>query len=167
VLANSIARNSAYKGRMAAHGDVLCVDTVTVVPSDKQLDILVNGTLSIRDHPWRGIYKPSIDHMVASVAGRFGSCSGVIYFSGMGDDGVLGARLMARAGGNVWIQTPSQCTADGMPKAINSTGCVSVIDSVKNLAIHLKLLQRKKALEASLFQKGLDLSANSVGDQKT
>jgi chemosensory pili system protein ChpB (putative protein-glutamate methylesterase) len=146
VLANSIARNSDYKGRMAAHGDVLCVDTVTVVPSDKQLDILVNGTLAIRDHVWRGAYKPSIDHMVASVAGRFGSCSGVIFFSGMGDDGIVGARLMRRARGKVWIQTPSQCTADSMPNAINNTGCVTVIDSVKKLAIHLRGQLREKAL---------------------
>lgn len=141
VLANSIARNSAYQGRVAGHGDVLCVDTVTIVPSDKQLDILVDGTLAIRSNAWRGVYKPSIDHMVATVADRFGSYSGVIYFSGMGDDGKVGARLMSRAGGNVWIQRPSQCAADSMPNAINSTGCVKVNDSVKNLAIHLQRLQ--------------------------
>lgn len=149
VLANSIARNSKYKGRMAGHGDVLCVDTVTVVPSDKQLDILVDGTLAIRDHAWRGAYRPSIDHMVASVADRFGACSGVIYFSGMGDDGIVGARLMSRSGGNVWIQTPSQCTADSMPNAINATGCVKVIDSVKNLAVHLQRLQKEKTRVAT------------------
>ncbi len=146
VLANSIARNSSYQGRVAGHGDVLCVDTVTIVPSDKQLDILADGTLALRNYPWRGIYKPSIDHMVATVADRFGQCGGVIYFSGMGDDGMVGARLMSRCGGNVWIQTPSQCTADSMPNAIKNTGCVKVIDSAKNLAIHLQRLQREKVL---------------------
>ena len=146
VLANSIARNSAYQGRVAGNGDVLCVDTVTIVPSDKQLDILVDGTLAIRSNAWRGIYRPSIDHVVANVADRFGACSGVIYFSGMGDDGIVGARLMCRGGGNVWIQTPSQCTAGSMPNAIDSTGCVKVMDSVKNLAIHLQCLQRAKTI---------------------
>ena len=142
TLANSIARNSDYNGQMAGHGDVLCVDTVTVVASDKQLDILKNGTLAIRDHPWRGAYRPSIDHIVASVAARFGRGSGVIYFSGSGDDGIVGARLMSRSGGRVWIQTPTQCTVDAMPNAINATGCVKLIDSVENLAIHLQRLQR-------------------------
>ncbi len=149
ALANSIARNSGYKGQIAGHGDVLCVDTVTVVPSDKQLDILADGTLAIRNHAWRGAYRPSIDHMVASAADRFGEDSGVIYFSGMGDDGIVGARLMSRSGGNVWIQTPSQCTADSMPNAINATGCVKVIDAVKNLAIHLQRLQREAMLAST------------------
>ncbi len=146
VLANSISRNSQYQGRVAGHGDVLCVDTVTIVPSDKQLDILADGTLALRNYPWRGIYKPSIDHVVATVADRFGGSGGVIYFSGMGDDGMVGARLMSRRGGNVWIQNPAQCAADSMPNAIKNTGCVKVIDSVKNLAIHLQRLQKEKIL---------------------
>lgn len=146
VLANSITRNSRYQGRVAGHGDVLCVDTVTIVPSDKQLDILADGTLVVRDYAWRGIYKPSIDHVVATIANRFGECSGVIYFSGMGDDGMVGARLMSRCSGNVWIQTPAQCAADSMPNAIKNTGCVKVIDSVRNLAIHLQRLQKEKRL---------------------
>ena len=149
ALANSIARNSGYKGKIANHGDVLCVATVTVVPSDKQLDILTDGTLAIRNNAWRGAYRPSIDHMVASVADRFGKDSGVIYFSGMGVDGIIGARLMSRSGGNVWIQTPSQCTADSMPNAINATGCVKVIDAVKNLARHLQRLQREAMLAST------------------
>lgn len=144
VLANSITRNSAYQGRVAGHGDVLCVDTVTIVPSDRQLDILEDGTLAIRKNVWRGVYKPSIDHIVATIADRFGACGGVIYFSGMGDDGMVGARLMSRAGGNVWIQTPSQCIADSMPTAVYGTGCVKVIDSVNNLAIHLQHLQKER-----------------------
>ena len=149
VLANSIARNSNYQGGIAEHGDVLCADTVTIVPSDKQLDILADGTLALRNYPWRGIYKPSIDHIVATVADHFGEDSGVIYFSGMGDDGMVGARLMARRSGRVWIQAPSQCAADSMPNAVQSTGCVNVIDSVKNLAIHLQRLQRKKMRAAT------------------
>jgi chemosensory pili system protein ChpB (putative protein-glutamate methylesterase) len=149
ALAKSIARNSGYKGQIANHGDVLCVDTVTVVPSNKQLDILTDGTLAIRKNAWRGAYRPSIDHIVASVAVRFGEDSGVIYFSGMGDDGIVGARLMSRSGGNVWIQTPSQCTADSMPNAINATGCVKVVDAVKNLAIHLQRLQKEAMLAST------------------
>lgn len=149
TLVSTVTRESAYQGKIAHHGDKLQSNTVTVVPTQQELDILENGTLVIKNRAWRGEYKPSIDQVVATVAKRFGSRSGAIFFSGMGDDGVVGARLMVRRAGRVWIQSPATCAADLMPSAIMKTGCVSAVGSPEELASLIVSLLDTTRLTAS------------------
>jgi chemosensory pili system protein ChpB (putative protein-glutamate methylesterase) len=138
ALVKTIARSSHYSARIATHGDRIVANTVTVVPSHQQLDLLEDGILFIREESWRGEYRPSIDQVVAMVANCFGAQSGVIFFSGMGNDGMVGARLMAKRGGKVWVQSPDTCTSDSMPCAVKKTGCVTKIGSPKQLASYFK-----------------------------
>jgi chemosensory pili system protein ChpB (putative protein-glutamate methylesterase) len=137
TLATTVTRDSHYRGRVANHGDTLSADTVTIVPAKQEMDVLSDGTLILRDRKWRGEYKPSIDQVVATVAERYGSRGGAIFFSGMGEDGVTGARLMARRAGRVWIQAPPTCASDSMPLAISRTGCVSATGSPEQLSDYL------------------------------
>jgi len=150
ALAKTIARSSHYRGCMASHGDKIVANTVTVVPSHQQLDLLEDGIIVIRDRPWRGEYRPSIDQVVAMVANCFGAQSGVIYFSGMGDDGMNGARLMARRGGKVWVQSPDTCTSDSMPCAVKHTGCVTKMGSPKELANYFTHYLKSKMTSSAL-----------------
>ena len=137
TVVSTVTRSSPYRGRLANHGDILCADTVTIVPIKQELDILSDATLVVRDKDWGGEYRPSIDKVVATVAERFGSKAGTIFFSGMGEDGVIGARLMARRSGRVWIQAAPTCASAIMPLAINRTGCVTASGSPSQLANYL------------------------------
>ena len=137
TLATSVTRDSEYHGWVAKHGDMLCADAVIIVPVKQELDILADGTLIVREQTWRGEYKPSIDQVVATVAERYGARGGAIFFSGMGDDGVMGARLMARRAGCVWTQAPPSCTSDSMPLAVSHTGCATVTGSPEQLSNYL------------------------------
>ena len=146
-LAKTLCRDSKYTAIMAEDGDSLKPDHVTIIPADQEVIIMPTHIMMFRDTPWRGPYKPSIDQVVANIAESYHQRSGVIYFSGMGDDGVAGARLMARRGGTVWIQAPDSCTSDAMPSAVNATECVSMIGTPEQLAANLRALhQHKKAV---------------------
>lgn len=135
ALVNSVVRDSCFSGELAVQGAKLAANTLTMVPSHQRLGLLKDGTMLLKkDEHWRGQYRPSIDQVVAMVADCYGAKSGVIFFSGMGDDGKDGARLMARRGGQVWIQNPVTCASDSMPLAIQAMGCVSQIGSPKDLA---------------------------------
>ena len=147
VLSHSVARDSHYHGCVAKHGDVLTANKVVIIPADRVIEFQVNG--SIVEHPkqqWRGVYTPSVDQVIANVANVYGDCSGVIFFTGMGDDGAMGCRLMSLKGGQVWVQSPQTCTATSMPEAAINTGYVSKIDTPDSLAIHLKA-HLKRGLE--------------------
>lgn len=152
TLAMSVTRDNHYRGCVAEHGDILCADTVTVAPAKKAMDLLPDGTIVIRDKPWRGQYKPSIDQIVATVADRFGVRGGTIFFSGMGSDGVIGARIMSSRTGRVWIQAPVTCASDMMPAAINQTGCVTATGSPKQLANYLENSLKDLKKEAVLME---------------
>jgi len=133
-LVDRITRNSGYSSQLATHGDMVSADSVTLLPVSEQVKILSGGMIISAGQPWRGAYQPSIDQVVANIAMVGGKSSGVIFFSGLGEDGVDGARLMARQGGKVWIQSPASCACDVMPKAIDQTGMVSIIGTPEQLA---------------------------------
>lgn len=133
-LVDRITRNSGYSSQLATHGDLVSADSVTLMPVSEEVKVLPGGMIVSAGQPWRGAYKPSIDQVVANVAMLEGKSSGVIFFSGLGEDGVDGARLMARQGGKIWIQSPASCACDVMPKAIDQTGIVSTIGTPEQLA---------------------------------
>jgi chemosensory pili system protein ChpB (putative protein-glutamate methylesterase) len=139
VLSTSISRNNQFECSVAVHGDVATRGRVIIVPPENQITIEENGSIiTYAQKPWRGAYKPSIDQVVANVASNYGSCSGVIFFTGMGDDGAKACRLMSLHKGQVWVQSVSSCVSPSMPQEIINTGCNSKVDTPENLARHLK-----------------------------
>ena len=137
TLAETISRDSSYVSSIPEHGDLICVDSVFVVPANV-MEIQQNGTIIIYDNQvWRGNYSPSIDQVTANVGDIYGTLSGAIFFTGMGDDGAIGSRLMAIRGGHIWIQLPENCESSSMPEAIEATGYVTTQGTPEQLAAAL------------------------------
>ncbi|MFT6790946.1 MAG: chemosensory pili system protein ChpB (putative protein-glutamate methylesterase) [Cellvibrionaceae bacterium] len=137
-LSQTLVRNSKYTCRIAQHGNILTADTITIAPNKQQLDLLLDGTIILRSQPWRGEHNPSIDQVTAAVGQCFGPRSGAIFFTGMGEDGTMGARLMARRSGKIWTQSIESCISDSMPNAVNRTGTVTVTGTPAQLANYLE-----------------------------
>jgi chemosensory pili system protein ChpB (putative protein-glutamate methylesterase) len=133
-----------YTVRIARQGSVLSDGTITIVTADRSVKIHENGTLVVTKHPWAGFYSPSIDQVGANIARVYRQHSGIIVFSGMGDDGAASCRLIKQQGGKVWVQTPSQSTIASMPDAAIATGTVSFIGSPPELADALARLKMPK-----------------------
>ena len=125
VLADVLARDSHYISYVSQHGDVLKKSNVALFPVGRETTVLSNGTVSISDQPWAGMFTPSINFVVGNVARVYGEQSGVIIFSGMGDDGMSSCRIMKQCGGQVWAQDSSSCVCDSMPNAARSTNSVT------------------------------------------
>lgn len=127
--------SGAYPAHMASQGKVLAANQLTLVSAQHYAHILDNRTLNlVTDKSWQGDYAPSIDQISASAAQVYRQHCGLIIFTGMGDDGAASSRLIKHQGGQVWVQTPSDCTSDSMPKAALATGCVSYMGSPEALA---------------------------------
>lgn len=124
TLAQVISRGSHYPAHVIEHGGVVRANEVGIVSPDHATELLANGTFIVNQRPWSAAYRPSADYIVASVAHGYGARSGVIVFTGMGDDAAAGSRMMRQKGGKVWVQTPGSCTSDSMPIATLATGCV-------------------------------------------
>jgi two-component system chemotaxis response regulator CheB len=70
-------------------------------------------------------YVPSADRLLRSIAGVAGSRSIGVILTGMGDDGVLGARSIRSAGGTVIAESEETAVVYGMPGAAVRAGIVS------------------------------------------
>ncbi|MEX1826387.1 chemotaxis protein CheB [Luteibacter sp. CQ10] len=86
----------ARQGEHAGHGDVL------VVPHGRHVQIRRDGSLTVRDEDAGG---PSIDGVLSTLAGGFGTDALAIVFAGRGNDAVAGSQAVYDAGGRVWVET--------------------------------------------------------------
>lgn len=75
--------------------------------------------LRVVDEPVETLFKPSVDELFASAADACAERALGIVLTGMGEDGVEGARAIVDAGGAVLTQEASTCVIYGMPKAVD------------------------------------------------
>ena len=78
--------------------------------------------LRIGPGPGELLYKPSVDELFTSAAEAFGRRTLAIVLTGMGEDGLIGARAISAAGGLILAQDHASCVVYGMPKAVTQAG---------------------------------------------
>jgi len=68
------------------------------------------------------LYVPSIDLLFASAARACGEHVAAVVLTGMGEDGLRGARAIVDAGGRVLTERDESCVVYGMPRAVHEAG---------------------------------------------
>jgi two-component system chemotaxis response regulator CheB len=63
-------------------------------------------------------HRPSVDVLFASAAEAWGGHVLAAVLTGMGNDGVVGARAIRENGGRVLTESESSCVVYGMPRAV-------------------------------------------------
>lgn len=96
--------------------------TVYIAPGDYHL-ILTPGpgpVACLTQDPPRGGHRPSVDVLFASAASVPGLRAHLVVLTGMGSDGVWGARLLKERGqvGTVIAEDASTCVVFGIPRAL-------------------------------------------------
>jgi len=133
-LADAIQRATDWKATVVGDGEYAEVGQVSIISPQFQTEIGKRGRVSVSDHPWRGLHKPAIDHLAADIARHYGKRSGMIVFTGMGDDGAKGSRFISKSGGQVWVQSPESCVAASMPEAVLTKGRSHGLADIASLA---------------------------------
>jgi len=131
-LVKMITRNTQWHAQMALAGNLLTIGSVTVVPPEQRIS-LAKGLVTTLPSPWPGPYAPNIDAVAAELASEYGSTCGMIVFSGMGDDGVAGSRLIREKGGSVLVQSPADCTVPALSEAVLERGAFNQSGNVDQL----------------------------------
>lgn len=75
-----------------------------------------------------GVFMPSVDELFKSGAAAVGARSLGVVLTGMGDDGLIGSRAIAAAGGALITEAASSCVVYGMPRVVQEArlGAISV-----------------------------------------
>ena len=82
-------------------------------------------------------YCPSVDALFSSVADVYGAQTMAIILSGMGNDGVAGARLLSSRNASIFVQDPESSVVWGMPGAVAREQLANAILSPSELCAML------------------------------
>lgn len=80
------------------------------------------------------IHRPAVDVLFTSAAQAFGPDVLGVVLTGMGSDGVEGARAIHAAGGEVIVEDASSCVVYGMPRAVVEAGLADAIVPLDRMA---------------------------------
>jgi two-component system chemotaxis response regulator CheB len=72
--------------------------------------------------PLDTLHRPAVDVLFASGAAQIGSGTLAVVLTGMGTDGLAGAKSVVAAGGRVLSEAEASCVVYGMPRAIAEAG---------------------------------------------
>ena len=135
VLAEILTTTSSFDVKVANGSNPMESGRVYLAPLKGKIVFLKDGSMLV-DHSqkWSEPYSPCIDDVVSSLASVYGDKSGAIIFSGMGQDGLKGAKKMIQEGGQVWVQSLDTCANPSMPEAILNAELASVVDTPEKLA---------------------------------
>lgn len=136
LLANQLDRVTALQVRAAETGLRLGAGQIVVAPVEQRITFS-DGVIALQPNRRKSVYSPSIDEVMTEVATAFGHRANAIVFSGMGCDGVEGARAVVAAGGTVWGQESSTCIISSMADAARDAGVVSESGAPAELAARL------------------------------
>jgi chemosensory pili system protein ChpB (putative protein-glutamate methylesterase) len=126
--------NSAFTLRVADRPRCMGRGRIVLVPPRNQISISSSGCVSPGILGWRNRYTPHIDQLLKMFAAVSLPAPGVIFFSGMGSDGVAGLSRVAGQGLRAWAQDPVTAVCGAMPQAAISTGHIQHIACPAGLA---------------------------------
>jgi two-component system, chemotaxis family, protein-glutamate methylesterase/glutaminase len=78
--------------------------------------------MRLTDQPPRHGVRPSVDQLFLSLAAAFGPRAIGVVLTGMGRDGVEGAKVIKAQGGTILAEAESTCIVYGMPRALAEAG---------------------------------------------
>ncbi|MBU1998177.1 MAG: chemotaxis response regulator protein-glutamate methylesterase [Candidatus Omnitrophota bacterium] len=121
TFAERISWQSGIKAKEAEEGDVIISSKVYVAPAGYHMVLeKEHGLVRVRltDDPLVNFVRPSIDVTMQSVVDIFGKDTLGVVLTGMGKDGLEGARSIKDKGGLIIVQDESTSVIWGMPKVI-------------------------------------------------
>jgi two-component system chemotaxis response regulator CheB len=125
LLAERLARQSKIPVSEGSAGASLAPGHAWVAPGDFHMTVERSGLtrrLALNQTAPEHSCRPAVDVLFRSVATAYGANTLAVVMTGMGADGVLGARKIREAGGEVIIQDEASSVVWGMPGLVYDAG---------------------------------------------
>jgi len=133
-LAKRLKESSGVEAAEGVHGEELKPNRIYVAPGDYHMGLEKRGTqvfIKLDKGPQRNSVRPAVDVLFETAAEIFANRTMGLILTGMGEDGLCGAKLIKSKGGGVMIQDQASCVVFGMPGAIFQSG---IHDDIGNLS---------------------------------
>ncbi len=121
----------------AGEGMPLQANTVYIAQGGKHLHFvrrMNTVALHLSDKPDNTFFKPSVDELFFSAAEIFGGRIIGVVMTGMGKDGLEGARRIKALGGKIIAQDAATSVVYGMPRAVAEAGLADAVLPLEQIA---------------------------------
>jgi two-component system chemotaxis response regulator CheB len=142
LLADRLDQQCGLKVVEAVHGTVARPDHVYVAPGDFHMVVKRRGVdvvVELLQTPPENSCRPAVDVLFRSVADVYGRGVLGLVMTGMGQDGLVGARCIKDAGGTVVTQDEATSVVWGMPGFVTRAGLADAIRPLPSLADEIML----------------------------
>jgi len=126
-LATRLDSASALTVTEATGGETLDPGRAYLAPGGAHLRMDADGRVRLSDDAPMGGLRPRADLTIADAAKLYGPSMVLVVLTGMGKDGLEGARAVKAAGGRVLAEAESTCVVYGMPRAVAEAGLADEI----------------------------------------
>lgn len=143
ILAEHIGRLAKCPVREATHREEVDAGTIYLAPGGKHMTVTRRdgvAVIAIDDGPPINFCKPAVDPLFSAAASVWGQKVLALVLTGMGADGLAGAREIAAAGGHVMAQDESSSVVWGMPGQVAQAGLCSAVLPLSDIAPRLNRL---------------------------
>jgi two-component system chemotaxis response regulator CheB len=131
----------------AAQGDRLDAGRILIAPARRELAFRSEAgrvVLACSDASQQALVTPMpIDSVARGAADVFGAATCLVVLTGMGNDGLEGARAVRRAGGIVLAESEETCVIYGMPREVAQAGLANAVLPLDAMASMLAFLASK------------------------
>jgi two-component system chemotaxis response regulator CheB len=140
-----LSRTTRFTVREARDGEMVTADHIFVAPGGHHTTVAADeedDALRFRISPadGRDFYAPSANLLLSSLAQTCAARSLGVVLTGMGDDGLRGARAIREAGGRVIVESRDSAVIWGMPRAVAEAGLADAELNPAAIATALTLL---------------------------
>lgn len=145
ILAQHIGQNTGWPSAEATDGQAVEDGKIYVAPGDFHMIAESKGgstILRITSDPPENFCRPAVDPMLRSLSDIYGPAILTVILTGMGSDGMKGARCVVEKGGTVVAQDEASSIVWGMPGAVATNGLCSAVLPLDQLAPHVAMLAR-------------------------
>lgn len=138
ILSRRLSEAAAIQVAEARDGETARPGRLYLAPADRHLVVerVWPATFRTRlaDEPPRNGVRPSVDALFISLAAAFGPRAIGVVLTGMGRDGVEGARAIKAQGGTVLAEAEATCVVYGMPRALAEAGLADRLVPIGDMA---------------------------------
>jgi two-component system chemotaxis response regulator CheB len=140
--------------REAAEGVPVRSGNIYIAKGNWHMEVLATSriglpnTLHLTQGPLENHCRPAVDVLFRSAAAVYGAGTLAVVLTGMGSDGMLGARLIREYGGSVLAQDQATSTVWGMPGAVTRAGLAHKVLPLDAIASEILRLASRTHSEA-------------------
>ena len=141
ILAEHIEQQTGIKAVEGEEGMPLLAGRVHVAPGGYHMLFKKNGpstVITLDNGPMENFCRPAVDPMLRSAIKIYGQKIMAVILTGMGQDGMMGAREVVAAGGRVIAQDEATSVVWGMPGAAALDGSCSAVLPLEEIGPWLK-----------------------------